>query len=61
MTEGDTMDLARADVAAAKNAIARDGDMIVGVKARLSRDVAGPNDYEVLRRAQEVAADSASR
>jgi dihydroorotase len=29
--------------------------MIVGVKARLSRDVAGPNDYEVLRRAQEVA------
>jgi dihydroorotase len=55
MTEGDTMDLARADVAAAKNAIAKDGDMIVGVKARLSRDVAGPNDYEVLRRAQEVA------
>jgi dihydroorotase len=55
MAEGDTMDLARADVAAAKNAIARDGDMIVGVKARLSRDVAGPNDYEVLRRAQEVA------
>jgi dihydroorotase len=55
MTEGDTMDLARADVAAAKSAIARDGDMIVGVKARLSRDVAGPNDYEVLRRAQEVA------
>jgi dihydroorotase len=29
--------------------------MIVGVKARLSRDVAGANDYEVLRRAQEVA------
>jgi dihydroorotase len=55
MPDGDTMDLARADVAAAKNAIARDGDMIVGVKARLSRDVAGPNDYEVLRRAQEVA------
>ena len=53
--EGDTMDLSRADVAAAKAAIARNRDMIVGVKARLSRDVAGANDYEVLRRAQEVA------
>ena len=30
-------------------------DFIVGVKARLSRDVAGANDYEVLWRAQEVA------
>ena len=30
-------------------------DFIVGVKARLSRDVAGANDYEVLRRAQAVA------
>jgi dihydroorotase len=53
--EGDTMDLARADVAAAKDAIARNRDFVVGVKARLSRDVAGPNDSEVLRRAQEVA------
>src|SRR5262245_34859531 len=53
--EGDTMDVTRADVAAAKNAIASNRDIIVGVKARLSRDVAGPNDYEVLRRAQEVA------
>jgi dihydroorotase len=53
--EGDTMDVARADVAAAKDAIARNRDFIVGVKARLSRDVAGANDVEVLRRAQEVA------
>ena len=53
--EGDTMDLSRADVAAARNAIARNRDWIAGVKARLSRDVAGPNDFEVLRRAQEVA------
>ena len=30
-------------------------DFIAGVKARLSRDVAGANDFEVLRRAQEVA------
>jgi dihydroorotase len=55
LPEGDTMDLKRADVAAAKAAIAKHRDYVVGVKARLSRDVAGPNDYEVLRRAQEVA------
>ncbi len=53
--DGDTMDLARADVAAAKAAIERNRDTVAGVKARLSRDVAGANDYEVLRRAQEVA------
>ena len=52
---GDTMDLARADVDAARNAIAKNREFIVGVKARLSRDVAGANDSEVLRRAQEVA------
>jgi dihydroorotase len=53
--EGDTMDLSRADVGAAREAIGRNREMIAGVKARLSRDVAGPNDYEVLKRAQEVA------
>src|SRR5262245_20141800 len=53
--EGDTMDLARADVAAARDAIAKNREFVVGVKARLSRDVAGNNDAEVLRRAQEVA------
>ena len=55
LPEGDTMDLKRADVDAAREAIAKNRDFIVGVKARLSRDVAGPNDYEVLRRAQEAA------
>ena len=55
LPEGDTMDINRADVAAAKEAIGRNRDMIAGVKARLSRDVAGPNDFEVLKRAQEVA------
>jgi dihydroorotase len=55
LPDGDTMDLARADVDAARNAIAKNREFIVGVKARLSRDVAGANDYEVLRRAQEVA------
>jgi len=55
LPEGDTMDIKRADVAAAREAISRNRDMIAGVKARLSRDVAGANDFEVLRRAQEVA------
>jgi dihydroorotase len=55
LTEGDTMDLARADVSAARDAIMKNREFIVGVKARLSRDVAGQNDYEVLRRAREVA------
>jgi dihydroorotase len=54
LPEGDTMDINRADVGAARDAIAKNRDAIVGVKARLSRDVAGANDYEVLRRAQEV-------
>ena len=55
LPDGDTMDLARADVAAARDAIAKHREFIVGVKARLSREVAGTNDYEVLRRSQEVA------
>jgi len=55
LPEGDTMDINRADVGAAREAIARNREMIAGVKARLSREVVGPNDFEVLRRAQEVA------
>src|SRR5215470_9790555 len=55
LPEGDTMDLNRADVSAAREAIGRNREMIAGVKARLSRDVAGANDFEVLRRAQEAA------
>ena len=51
---GDTMDLRLADVAAAQEAIARNRDVVVGVKARLTRGVAA-DDVEVLRRAQEVA------
>jgi dihydroorotase len=55
LPEGDTMDLKRADVSAAREAIGRNRETIAGVKARLSQDVAGANDYEVLRRAQEAA------
>jgi dihydroorotase len=54
LADGDTMDLARADVKAARDAIAKNREFIAGVKARLSRGVAA-DDYEVLRRAQEVA------
>src|SRR5262249_1927886 len=56
LPEGDTMDLSRADVAAARDAIMRNREMIGGVKARLSRDVAAQNDLEVLGAAQEAGA-----
>src|SRR6059036_3050668 len=49
------MDINRADVALARAAIMRNREIIAGVKARLSNNVAGANDYEVLRRAQDVA------
>src|SRR5262249_38654199 len=55
LPQGDTMDISRADVGAAREAIGRNREMIAGIKARLSRDVAGPNDFEVLQRAQEAA------
>ena len=51
---GDTMDLDLADVGAARDAIARNRDYVVGVKARLSRNVAA-DDVEVLRRTQAAA------
>ena len=54
LPDGDTMDLTLADVDAAKEAVARNRDVVVGVKARLSRNVAA-DDVEVLRRTQEVA------
>src|ERR1700676_1070786 len=38
LPEGDTMDLKRADVDAAREAITNNRDFIAGVKARLSRD-----------------------
>jgi dihydroorotase len=53
--EGDTTDLTRADMGVARDAIARNREYVVGVKARLSSNVAGPNDYEVLKRAEEAA------
>ncbi|HCR00231.1 MAG TPA: hypothetical protein DIU48_12475 [Acidobacteria bacterium] len=54
LPNGDTHELALADVEAAKAAIARHRDYVIGVKARLTEGVAA-DDIEVLRRAQEVA------
>jgi dihydroorotase len=52
---GELHDINAADVAMAKAAVERHRDVVVGVKARLSDNVAGANDLEALRRAQEVA------
>jgi dihydroorotase len=54
--DGELMDINRADVGLARGAIARHRDVVIGVKARLSRPIAGTNDLEGLRRAQEAAA-----
>jgi dihydroorotase len=55
LDEGELNDIGHADVAAASQAIERHRDFVVGIKARLSKTVAGPNDLEALRRAQAVA------
>ncbi len=52
---GELMDITNADVDLARGAVVRNRDIVVGVKARLSNNVAGMNDLEALRRAQEVA------
>jgi dihydroorotase len=53
---GELHDLSKADVDLARGGIARNRDVVIGVKARLSEAVAGRNDLEALRRAQEAAA-----
>ena len=54
LPEGELNDISRVDVEAAHKVIDRYRDLIVGVKARLSRTVAGKNDLEALRRAQAI-------
>jgi dihydroorotase len=54
-TGGELLDINRANVSLVRGAILRNRDVVVGVKARLSADVAGTNDIEGLRRAQEAA------
>jgi dihydroorotase len=53
---GELHDMNVANVALAQGAITRHRDVVVGVKARLSENVADANDLEALRRAQEAAA-----
>jgi dihydroorotase len=55
--EGDTKNLELADVGAARAAIARHRDYVVGIKARLTESVTGATDVEVLERAVEAAGD----
>jgi dihydroorotase len=54
--KGELHDLSLVDVDLARAAIARNRDVVVGIKARLSNIFTGPNDLEALRRAQEAAA-----
>jgi dihydroorotase len=53
--EGDLMDLANVDLGPTRSAIERHRDIIVGIKARLSKNVAGANDVPALRLAQQIA------
>ena len=53
--EGELMDIGHVDVAATRAAIERHRDIVVGIKARLSKSVAGANDLEALHRAQSIA------
>lgn len=48
------LDFANADAAAARRAVDAHRDVIVGIKARLSRSVAGEHDLDAIRRAHEV-------
>ena len=52
---GELMDINAANVDLARGAVLRNRDIVVGIKARLSNNVAGTNDLEALRRAQAVA------
>jgi dihydroorotase len=54
LPDGDTKDLALADIGAARAAIERHRDYIVGIKARLSEAVVGKNDVAVLKRTQQA-------
>jgi dihydroorotase len=55
-TEGELLDIGHADVAAARATVERHRDVIIGIKARLSRSIAGDHDLEAVRRARAAAA-----
>lgn len=52
---GELLDLRYANTELAARTIERHRDVIVGVKVRLTRNIAGRHDLEVLRRAREAA------
>jgi len=52
--EGELMDFAHADVEAGRRALAAHPDLVIGVKARLSRNVAGDRDLDAVRRAHQI-------
>ena len=49
------LDIEKADAPAARRAIERSREWIIGIKARLSRSAAGEHDLEAVRRARQVA------
>jgi dihydroorotase len=51
---GELLDFANADAGAARKAIEAHRDVIIGIKARLSRSVVGERDLEAIDRAHEV-------
>ena len=53
---GELNDINAANVALTRGAIARNRDVVVGVKVRLSESVVGSYDLEALRRSQQAAA-----
>jgi len=55
LPEGELLDIESAKVAATGQVIERNRQWIVGIKARLSRSVAGEHDLEAVRRARQVA------
>lgn len=56
MADGELLDLGRVDVAATRAAILRHRDVVVGMKVRLSKAIAGKNDVKALELAQSIAA-----
>ena len=53
---GELLDIANADVAAARAAVDAHRDRIVGLKVRLSKNAAAANDLEAVRRARQITA-----
>jgi dihydroorotase len=53
---GELLDIANADVGAARATVDAHRDRIVGIKIRLSKNAAGANDLEAVRRARQITA-----